>query len=108
MEDRQAHPFWTPNMGNVILVWPYSEAPDEMRLIADGLYLAEEDDDDAEDEQCDWIAFIPAELESFKKGFVVDWDGEVESAGSRVRQCDVSGGGFILAGKFTEKLSEGE
>lgn len=91
-------------MGNAILVWPYSEAPDEMRLIADELYQAE--DDDGDDEQCDWIAFIPRELESFKKGFVVDWDGEVESAGSRVRQCEAFGedGGFILAGKFTEKL----
>lgn len=91
-------------MGSPILVWPYSEAPDDMRLIADGLYLAE--DEDAEDEQCDWIAFIPKELESFKHGFVVDWDGEVESAGSRVRMCDgcEEHGGFIVAGKFIEKI----
>jgi len=95
-------------MGSAILVWPYSEAPDEMRFIADGLYLANEDDE--EDEQCDWIAFIPKDLESFKNGFVVDWDGEVESAGSRVRQCDAheEHGGFILAGKFIEKKDEAD
>jgi hypothetical protein len=95
-------------MGSPILVWPYSEAPDEMRIIADGLYLA--DEDDKEDEQCDWIALIPEELSSFKKGFVVDWDGEIESAGSRVRCCDAreEHGGYILAGKFIEKFDEEE
>lgn len=102
----KTHPFWKPNMGCPILVWPYSEAPDEMRTIADGLYAAAEEDE--QDEQCDWIAFIPKELEAFKRGFLVDWDGEVESAGSRVRICESveDHGGFILAGKFIDKEHE--
>jgi hypothetical protein len=95
-------------MGSPILVWPYSEAPDEMRIIADKLFEA--DDEDGQDEQCDWIALIPAELESFKKGFLVDWDGEIPSDGSRVRSCEAidEHGGYILAGKFIEKTNDQE
>lgn len=93
-------------MGSPILVWPYSEAPDEMRIIADVLYSAT--DAESFDEQCDWIALIPAELECFKKGFLVDWDGEIPSEGSRVRACEAieKHGGFILAGKFIEKTND--